>query len=34
MIWGHGYLVGPRADKWLPFNPAYFLYLDGTRLGN
>lgn len=25
-------LVGPRADKWLPFNPAYFLNLDGTRL--
>ena len=27
-------LIGPRADKWLPFNPAYFLNLDGTRLGN
>jgi hypothetical protein len=25
-------LIGPRADKWLPFNPAYFLNLDGTRL--
>lgn len=29
-----GTLIGPRADKWLPFNPAYFLNLDGTRLGN
>ena len=27
-------LIGPRADTWLPFNPAYFLNLDGTRLGN
>ena len=25
-------LIGPFADKWLPFNPAYFLNLDGTRL--
>jgi hypothetical protein len=25
-------LIGPRAHKWLPFNPAYFLQLDGTRL--
>lgn len=31
---GEGTLIGPRADKWLPFNPAYFLNLDGTRLGN
>jgi hypothetical protein len=29
-----GTLIGPRADKWAPFNPAYFLNLDGTRLGN
>ena len=25
-------LIGPRADKWLPFNPDYFLTLNGTRL--
>ncbi len=28
----HGMLAGPRADKWGPFNPAYFLTLDGDRL--
>lgn len=25
-------LIGPRADKWLPFNPAYFLTLNGAYL--
>lgn len=27
-----GALVGPRADVWGPFNPEYFLLLDGRRL--
>lgn len=27
-----GVLVGPRADAWGPFNPEYFLLLDGRRL--
>lgn len=27
-----GGLVGPRADKWGPFNPDFFLLHDGTRL--
>lgn len=27
-----GALVGPRADAWGPFNPEYFLLLDGRRL--
>lgn len=29
---GGGALVGPRADAWGPFNPEYFLLLDGRRL--
>jgi hypothetical protein len=28
-----GTLVGPRSAQWLPFNPAYFIQTDGTRLG-
>lgn len=27
-----GALVGPRAAEWGPFNPEYFLLLDGRRL--
>ena len=27
-----GSIVGPRADKWEPFIPDYFLKLDGERL--
>ncbi len=27
-----GMLAGPRADRWGPFNPDYFLTLDGDRL--
>ena len=27
-----GALIGPRADAWGPFNPEYFLLLDGRRL--
>jgi hypothetical protein len=27
-----GYLVGPKADVWGPFNPAFFLMPDGRRL--
>lgn len=27
-----GALVGPRADAWGHFNPAFFLLLDGRRL--
>lgn len=29
-----GELHGPKADKWGPFNPAYFLTLRGERLGD
>ena len=28
-----GELIGPRADKWGEFNPAFFFKLDGSRLG-
>jgi hypothetical protein len=27
-----GALYGPKADQWGPFNPAFFLTLDGERL--
>lgn len=27
-----GELIGPNAEKWGAFNPAFFLQLDGTRL--
>lgn len=27
-----GFLAGPNAKKWGPFNPDYFLLLDGSRL--
>ena len=27
-----GELIGPRAEKWLPFDPHYFINVDGTRL--
>lgn len=30
---GRGELVGPKAAQWSPFNPAYFLQLDGKRMG-
>ena len=29
---GGGALIGPRAAEWGPFNPEYFLLLDGRRL--
>jgi len=29
---GTGFLAGPRAEAWSPFNPAYFLTLDGKTL--
>jgi hypothetical protein len=28
-----GALIGPRAEKWGDFNPAYFFMPDGSRLG-
>jgi hypothetical protein len=28
----HGFLYGPQADKWGPFNPEYFLLPNGERL--
>ena len=30
---GKGALIGPRAYKWGPFSPEYFLMPDGSRLG-
>lgn len=27
-----GALIGPRAEEWGPFNPEFFLLLDGRRL--
>ena len=30
---GRGALYGDKADAWGPFNPAYFLTLEGARLG-
>lgn len=29
---GKGVLMGPRAERWGPFNPARFVTLDGQRL--
>jgi hypothetical protein len=29
---GAGFLIGPRASKWGPFNPNYFFLLDGRTL--
>ena len=29
---GGGALIGPRAAEWGPFNPEFFLLLDGRRL--
>jgi hypothetical protein len=29
---GHGFLAGPHADKWGPFNPEFFVLSDGSRL--
>ena len=29
---GDGALIGPRAAEWGPFNPEFFLLLDGRRL--
>lgn len=31
---GHGRLAGPKAALWGPFDPAFFLTLDGKRLEN
>lgn len=31
---GAGFLAGPNAEKWGPFNPEYFLMLDGNRLSD
>jgi hypothetical protein len=30
----HGVLVGPRAAAWGPFDPAFFLMPDGSRLAD
>lgn len=29
---GVGNLVGPNAEQWGPFNPAYFILMDGSRM--
>ncbi len=29
---GHGALIGPRAEAWGNFNPEFFLLPDGSRL--
>ena len=29
-----GHLVGPKAEAWGPFNPAYFIMMDGRRMMN
>lgn len=31
---GSGKLIGPRADKWGAFNPAFFIMPDGRRLSH
>lgn len=28
-VTSEGSLIGPRADKWAPFNPAYFFFPNG-----
>jgi len=31
---GNGALIGPKAAEWGPFNPAFFIMPDGTRLSD